>query len=228
MRRARGRRGFSLLEAVIAGTILAGAIGLALGVLGSMSEHVADATVSSDVRARANDAKKFLRSVLRGVVAVPGVSPPAPFAGPSPVRSTPHPTTNLFTRLQYVTATGFNPTLNSITISGEATLSFVVEGGETLNGADDDGDGLVDEGTLRWTRVGLPARDVATGVDGSTLAVRFLPATGAPNEGTATPLPTDVELLISFTVQGRGRQRGVVERVTETVRVGFRNTHGQD
>lgn len=224
MRLPCARRGFSLLEAVIAGAILVVAIGLSLGVLGNISEHVADATVASDARAQASRARTFLRSVLRGVVVAPTASLPL-FPAPSPVRSAPHPTTNLFTGLQYVTATGFDPAARSITVGPTCQLSFAVEQGELLNGSDDDGDGLVDEGSLRWSRGGLPARTVAEGVDGSTLAVRFLPAVGLPSETTTSPLSTDVELLVAFTVQAQGRRPGTVERVSETVRIGIRNSN---
>lgn len=220
--RPGSRGGFSLIEVVIAALILVSAVMVAMGVLGSMSEHVAESTAALDARTQAHQAKVFLRGAMRGLVVVPTPSPPL-FTAPSPFRSALHPTTNQFTGLQYVTATGYDTSTNRITISPTCTLSFVLDAGETLNGVDDDGDGFVDEGTLRWSRGGV-SRVVALGVDGSSIAVRYLPAFGAPSETTASPLQTDVELMLTFTVQARGRRPGVVERASETIRVGFRNS----
>jgi type II secretory pathway pseudopilin PulG len=220
----RRTSGFTLLEAIISATILAGALSLALSVFGTLSANVADEAISSDVRSRARDARLFLESVLRGVRMV---------ANTTPVKTSPHPTLNTqFLGLNYNSVIGYDTATQTLTLSPNRTISFTIESGETLNDVDDDGDGLVDEGTVFWRNgVSLP-REVARGVDGSSFTCRFFKANSTEAASATTPDDTDVELVVSLTIQQRARQAvraqaastlGLVERATETVRVGIRN-----
>lgn len=212
----RTTRGFTLTEVMISGAILVTAMTVALQVLGTTSEHVADATIGADLRSRGHSAAMILRSALRGVNVQDGVTP---------VKQQLHPTlANQYLGLSYQRVTGFDPAAGLSTKSPTNVLSFNLESGETLNDVDDDGDGLVDEGTMFLKLGAAPSRVVAERVDGSTLTYRFWDSLEAESGATSTtPLAGAVKLIVSFTLQQRGRQLGSVERYSEEINIGIRN-----
>lgn len=62
--------------------------------------------------------------------------------------------------LVFQAASGVNPNTQAIQYDNSARLRWVIEAGETNNGLDDDGDGLIDEGRVEYTRNYLLASQV--------------------------------------------------------------------
>lgn len=210
MSRSTRRGGFTIFEVVISSSVLAVLVTLALGIMGSMSEHVADATVHSDLRARTHDASVLLQRELRSI------------ARAHLVLDTPDPSSAFFTRLRYRNVIGFDTSTGKAIVDppvGTAAheLRFLLDGGETSDGDDDDGDGLVDEGTVVLYRAGVRMADVATSVRASSFKLALSPANGA-SAGAG-----DTHLTVELTLQQRGRQQNITETYTEAVQVGLRN-----
>lgn len=204
------RRGFTLLEAVVAGALLATLAALALGTMGSASEQVALSTLQADLQARAHDAAALLRRELR--VAARGS---LALAGANPENGA------QFQRLSYRQVVGFDaaahaPLLSPLPPAPPHELRFEPEPGETVDGADEDGDGLVDEGRLTLARDGVDQVDLAAGVRGADLGFSF-------ESGATTPQAADACLIIHYTLQQRGRRAGEVALRTQELRIGLRN-----
>jgi type II secretory pathway pseudopilin PulG len=204
-----GRRGITLLEVVIASGVLATIMALALGVMSSMTEHVADASVTSDLASRGRNAAVLVQRELR--VATRS----------SLVTDAPDAQSGLFTRVHFRQVVGFDTTAKSVVVApatGTAhDIRFVLDAGETSDGADQDGDGLVDEGRLVLYHAGAPVADVARDVRASSLVFRIEPSAGA------TPTAGDTHLYVSFELQQKGRKAGVIETHVEAFQVGLRN-----
>lgn len=208
--RRRARNGFTVIEVVISSAVLAVLVGLALSMMGTMSEHVAEATVQSDLRARTHDASVLLQRELRSI------------ARAHLVLDTPDPTSGQFTRLRYRSVVGFDTSTGAAIVDPPVAnaaheVRFVLDAGETSDGDDDDGDGLIDEGTLVLYRSGVRLADVASSVCASSLKFEVSPG------GGATAGAGDTHVVLELTLQQRGRQQNVTETYTESVQVGLRN-----
>jgi prepilin-type N-terminal cleavage/methylation domain-containing protein len=126
------RHGFSLVELVIALsllTLLVGSVGL---VSRTTEQAFRTGAASSAVELRVSAA---LAAVVREL------------EGATRAGLTPDPTTGLGTsELTYVQAIGFDGT--RVVFGNARVLRLEVEAGESIDGTDEDGDGLVDEGQI--------------------------------------------------------------------------------
>lgn len=204
-----GRRGFTVVEVVIAASVLAIVVALSLGLLGSMSEQVADSTVISDLRARGRNASVLLKRELRSI------------AGETVSLSDPDPDdTDSFRAISYRQVIRFEPgatppeVLDPLPPASPHRIVFELEGGESANGVDDDGDGLIDEGRVFLERGGARIAEVARDVRSFKVS---LPS------GASSVFVGDTHLEVQFTLQQRGRRAGVVETYAEGFNVGLRN-----
>lgn len=198
----------TLVEVVISASVLAIIVSLCLGLMGTTSEHVADTTIQSDLRARGRNAALTIQRELRCVVVT------------TLATSRPHPSAGLDTRIRYQQVVGFDTTSGDrITDpTGTSTHEISFEAQEAENELDDDGDGLIDEGRLRLYRNGVAVAEIANGVDGHTVQFQLRDASG----GAATAA-TAAYIHVQFTLQQRGRRAGVTETWTESFDVGLRN-----
>lgn len=201
------RRGLTLLEVLVSAGLLTLLTGMALMLLGQAHVAVGEGAARSSLGARMRAHQQLLRRELGNVISASvRLSQPAPGSG-------------VFTAVDYRRIEGFDADLGEPRTSSLRGLRFVLGAGEawTETPADDDGDGLVDEGQLVLfedanddgvltddEQVGV----VAERVDGS--AVGFGVASGG-----ATPQPTDGELFVRLSIQLRlGRfERGLEDQV---------------
>lgn len=104
--------------------------------------------------------------------------------------------------LQYQTVTGYSAGV--ATLGPVTTLGFQPAAGETINGADDNGDGRVDEGFLTMTVANQPAVQIA----GDVVGLRF--------NSTPAGLGFSVDI-------GRINRDGQLTTRTFTQEISFRN-----
>jgi hypothetical protein len=212
---AARRAGFTVVEVVIAAALLATLIALAMGVMGTTAEHVADNTVQNDLRAQGAATsillQRELRSVSRSDLELHGIDP----------------STGLYTEARFRVVTDFNETTGQPDKEPASPLYhsivFEYEPTETSNGVDDDGDGLIDEGSLVLYRSGTKMAELAARVRGTSVAFKF--ATPAPPLTPIpwTPVAGDTTLEMTFMLQQRGRQPGVLDTHQVEFLIGLRN-----
>lgn len=211
------RAGFTIIEAVIAAALLATIIGLSLGFMATTTDHVAMGTIRLDLQARAQDAGKLIERELRTA------------SRNNLVLSNAYPVgAGAYTWVSYRSVVGFDTSseaalLDPTFASGNFhSIRFVLGGGETANAADDDGDGLIDEGSLVLYRSGVALATIAENVDGST--VEFLLCAGASQQPSQpTPIGSTTHLLIRYQLQQRGRRAGALDTHLYETSVGLRN-----
>ena len=147
--RSGQQAGFTMLELVIAGTIMTVLLGAITSVVTGTLRGFPDQMAHATVRQTAG------RTISRLGTPIMEASP----ATLSPVILVNSPTVS-FQRVEGFVGTA--PILSAVN-----TLSFSVDNGETLNGRDDDGDGIIDEGSVLHTIGGVPTI-IATDVLGLT------------------------------------------------------------
>jgi hypothetical protein len=166
---------------------------------------VAIGTVQGDLRARAHDAGTLLARELRAA------------ARSSLVLAEPNPENGAqLQRLRFRRVVGFDAANHEALLDPLHELAFELEPGESIDGIDEDGDGLVDEGRLVLSRDGVRLAELAVGVRGRDFGFSL-------ESGAAAPLPADACLIIHYTLQQRGRRAGELALRTEELRVGLRN-----
>lgn len=208
-------RSFTLLEALIAAVILTGGIGLALSLFIRTDSAVGDTLAHTDHELRANRFDAFLRSELSSVDRdsirlfdtgeVPGA----------------------YTRMEWQPVTGYSG--SSPTLGALRRLDFTLDSGETRNNADDDGDGLIDEGEISFW--------VDTSGNGSLeageRAVRLINVASEPEEyvsgaggvggdfvfriepsNSDQVVAGDARVLLNYTLLGREPSTGRVRLIT--------------
>lgn len=217
------RRCFSLLEVVVASTLFATVIALSFGVCGRTSENMGETMAISDVAMKSNRLAESLTGYLRSAQS---------FA----LSATAAPNTD-FTAVQFRQVLGYDfdgedddGTQNDgVARTPVRLIRFVYDAGEgTTEGADDDGDGLVDEGTLELREDKNDDGDatdsdellaiLATDVEGDSLSFVNQPS------GGASPDPGDAFLQVSYTLLRRLPREGEVYRFSATLEIAFRNT----
>jgi prepilin-type N-terminal cleavage/methylation domain-containing protein len=203
-------RGFTVVEVVIAASVLVIVVVVALGTLGTMSEHVAKSTVQLDLRARAHDAAMLMQRELRAV------------SRTSLALDDADPVSGKFRRVRYRSVAGFDTADKKVLLDPAAgdphDVRFELEATETSNGVDDDGDGLIDEGRLVLYRGGAEVAELTRSVRASSLELSLQPGNGASYSNG------DTHLYVSFTLQQRSRTAGEPpEEHTEMFHVGIRN-----
>lgn len=210
MSRRVGSQAFTLVEVVIAASVLMIIVVVALGTMGTMTEHVAVSTVQLDLRSRAHDAavlmQRELRAISRTTIALDGVDP----------------VSGKFTRVRFRSVAGFDTAEKKVVLDPAAgdphDVRFELEPTETSNEKDDDGDGLIDEGRLVLFRGGAEVAELTRFVRGSSLELSLRPGNGAACSNG------DTHLLVSFTLQQRSRKANEPpEEHTEMFHVGLRN-----
>lgn len=144
----RSEGGFTMVEVLVVGSIMAGLLVALLGVsdtvTGSVSSNERAAAALETVRTALRRVTDVARPESAGAVRV-RTSPTGPWIVPDAAATYP--------AVRFGTAT-------------LRTLEFVLDANETADGDDDDGDGLVDEGSLRLD--GVP---IATGVEACEFAL---------------------------------------------------------
>jgi hypothetical protein len=145
----------SLVEVLIGVTALVSMVLLALGVESSALRSL---QANNRVAEPLERASRFTERVDRELrtaglltLLVPGA------AGlEAPVDGTP------YEEIHFQRVVGF--TTAGATYGPERTLRFALDAGEVANAADDDGDGLVDEGSVFLEEAGGPSAVIATGI----------------------------------------------------------------
>ncbi len=143
--RVASKRGFTLIELAI----VVGIVGLILGSVADVFDSTKRTYGQGSSAALAqNEAQRALNRVVAELEN-------AGFGTliPNPVAIGAH-------DLVYQVATGINTANNTVTFGTSRRLRFIYEPGETNNGLDDDGDGLVDEGCIELTKNYLQANQV--------------------------------------------------------------------
>ncbi|MGE0711760.1 MAG: hypothetical protein AB7N76_30570 [Planctomycetota bacterium] len=219
----RHGRTFTVLEVMIASAILMTMIGMAMVVSAETGQNVGDTLAISDTALRSNrvaaDLNLYLRSAQEYVL-----SPTATGY-----------TQNTAAQFRSILGYDFDgkdsdgvTDNNGVSRSPVRLIRFVYDAGETGNGADDDGDGLIDEGRLELCEdannngsaadSGETLMTFATDVQASSLNFQILPSFGS------TPIAnTDCALQISFTLLKRLPSNGQTYTYTQTVDIAFRN-----
>lgn len=155
--RNRRSRGVSLVEVLIGVTALVSMVLLALGVESSALRSLQANNRVAEPLERASRLTERVDREIRtaGILTllVPGA------AGLEyPVDGTP------YDEIHFQRVVGF--TTGGAVYGTERALRFAIDAGEVANAADDDGDGLVDEGVVFLEEVGGPSATIATGISG--------------------------------------------------------------
>jgi prepilin-type N-terminal cleavage/methylation domain-containing protein len=140
------RSGFTLIELAIAIGIVGLVAGSLVGVLDSTRKTYNQGSAQTRVQADARRALDRIAAELENVGLATLVPAPVGVA---------------VNDLVFQVATGVNAANSAITFGSSTRLRFAYEAGETNNGVDDDGDGLVDEGRVILTRNYLQANEVS-------------------------------------------------------------------
>ena len=183
--RSGQQAGFTMVELAIAGTVLTLVLGGIASVVTGTLRSFSDQMTHTTVRQTAG------RIISRMGTPIMEASP----ATITPVILTASPTVS-FQRIE-----GFAGTVPIL--SPVNTFSFTVDNGETFNGQDDDGDGLVDEGSIVHTIGGAPSL-IASNVLGLTFT----------SNGTG---------LVATIIVGAIGERGELIQRTYIQRWSFRN-----
>ena len=217
------RRSFSLLEVVVASTLFATVIALSFSVCGRTSENMGETMAISDVALKSNRLAESLTGYLRS-------------AQSFTLSATAAPNTD-FTAVEFRQVLGYDfdgedddgTENDGVERTPVRLIRFVYDAGEdTTDGADDDGDGLVDEGYLELREDKNDDGDatdsdeliavLATDVAGDSLSFVNQPS------GGASPDPGDAFLQISYTLLRRLPRQGEIYSFSTTLEIAFRNT----
>ncbi|HET6202177.1 MAG TPA: hypothetical protein VFI25_05175 [Planctomycetota bacterium] len=153
--RGGGCRGTTLVEVLAALTTFVSLALVILGVERSALRGIRESDRAGEVVERTNRlADRIDREVRTAGVSTLRVQGGLGLA--PPVESTD------YSEMQFQRATGF--TTAGVVYGGAISLQFNLEPGETANGTDDDGDGLVDEGTITLQEPATAAAVIARGV----------------------------------------------------------------
>ena len=145
------RRGFTLLEVMVAGTIMMLTIGLALSLFVDANRTVGESLQLTEVAVTANRLESLIRQELRGSTEMRLGATEAGFFVLGATSTSP---SGQFTSLQYRPVTGFEPEPPARILGPLRELRFVYDAGEEGDAGigsnrADDGDGRIDEGTLQ-------------------------------------------------------------------------------
>jgi len=211
MRRARPT-GLTLLEVIIAATLLVVIMGMALTITARANSAAAESVVISDIANRANTLQEFFQSELRS-------------AGNMDLNN------GSFNSVTYSASTGYDFTTHTTGFSSQArVIRFTYDAGEAGGGDDDDdddNDGLIDEGIVELLQDGVVLGPVAYNVSDEDFAIRFWESDGTAASGGQTPDVTDDEVRITFTIMARlpradASGQPVVHTQTRELRVSLR------
>ncbi len=147
IKRHTARGGFTLIEIAIAAGILGLVIGALTGVLDSTRKTYIQG--STQVRAQSDARRAMDRIATELENGGLGTLIPNPIGIAA-------------TDLVFQVATGVDPLTSAVTFDNSSRLMFAYETGETNNGLDDDGDGLIDEGRVIFTRDYLQPNEMRT------------------------------------------------------------------
>ena len=214
--RRRSARAFTLLEVLVAGSLMVGVIGLALHLFAQTSGTVGESVAMADAGQRANRFEALLVEQLSGAWNLQ--------LGGASLSDDGH-----FTSVEYQRPEGLNYSSGSARYGPTRALRFELDSGEALDGDDDDGDGLVDEGDIVLYLGSVRQGALLRGVAAEGLRLDFRAAGGVAGSGGSTPnrtdedLPIDRELQVTYVVLQRLPRRGDIHRERREVRIAFRN-----
>jgi len=221
--RARGP-GFTLLEVIVATAILAGILVVVLGLLDTTDDTVGESLVTTDAALRANRlAERYRRELSSaGSLTLDG-------AAQSPSAD--------FTAVRYSPALrGYDFDNNRAIFDNLHDMRFVLAPAETLDGVDEDRDGLIDEGSIvlledgdssGTIEAGESYGEIASDVPAASIQLQFVDPDGA-SSGADQAQPGDTALEVRFAVQQRLPQVGadgspVTHSERRFVRITLRN-----
>jgi len=153
-------RGLTLIELTVSSAIMASVVVIVLFVSGIVGDSLAVNGRASELAERTQITRRiagFLRGASVGALEVPSGGGWA-----SPIDGT------AYSTLRFRSVVGL-PTESSEALGLSRTLAFVRDSGETANGTDDDGDGLVDEGEIRLVEASGSGAALATAVEVFTI-----------------------------------------------------------
>lgn len=134
--KATGQSGFSLIEVLVVTVILAIVLGGIFEILLSGLNTYNESSIMTEVHTQARRIMDKTANELQG-------------AGLSTIYPIPPESGTGTNTISFQTATGYSA--GSITWSDVITIAFAYEAGELDNGADDNGNGLIDEGIVTRT-----------------------------------------------------------------------------
>lgn len=192
----RSQRSFSLIEVVIASTILFVLIAIGLGVAATASDAVGDGMTIAQTSDTVQSMESVFDNQLRGAGQMYLVDNNGDGS---------------FDTIQFQSVTGYDYAGAGPKFGTLRALKFSYETGETNNGTDDDRDGLVDEGYLELRedrngdsdttdadeQVAILVRNVLEGV-----TMNFIQANGTVSTA-ASPTSADTGLQITFSIARR-------------------------
>ncbi len=159
MTERKGQQGFTLVEAALVAGLLAVLMASISSVLGAAQNSIkADdkiAVAMESLQRTAVRTAQILRPCSISTYRVPATAADVPlYAGAAgewmePIEADPRPA------VRFQSANG-QLSLNAAELTGVRSLYVQPENGETPNGVDDDGDGLIDEGRLMLDYDGVP------------------------------------------------------------------------
>ena len=221
MRRANHRSGSTLLELLVALTILAMVVGIPLALLRTSEALQTATTTRSELRLRGRRVLDRVADRLAGASATTVVEYVAPPAGAATSAGTPS--------VQFQVASGW--AAGATTWQQAERIALAPSPSDPDNGADDDHDGLVDERQLVWTiDVGLPEeRSVVIASEIPEMLEGELAGNAADDNGNG--LADEPGFVVAFgedeavvwlTLAGRDAKGQRVEHTAER-RIAFRN-----
>lgn len=215
------RSGSTLLELLVAVSILALVVGVPLALLRSSEALQTATTTRAELRLHARRVLDGVAERLAGASATTVVEYAAPPTGAATSAGT--------SSVDFQVASGWSA--GAVTWNGTERLALAPSPTDPDNGSDDDGDGLVDERQLVWTiDVGLPsqrslvlASEIPESLEGE------VPGNAADDNGNGlVDEPGFVvafgvdEAVVWMTIAGRDAKGARVEHTAER-RIAFRN-----
>ncbi len=168
--------GFTLLEVAVAATILFVVMSMAYLLLFASSNEYANQTVHLALDERARDVLADMVRELQNAQ-----DPPTPESPLQPSDPGYDPGKPFCTELAFRTISRFDYASRAPVFGNQVRYRWILESGETANGMDDNGNGLVDEGAIEKTETleGRPAVRSVICRDVACKGLRFLPGNGS-------------------------------------------------
>jgi len=193
------RKGLSLLEVIIASTILVGVLGIAYLLLHSSSSEYTNQSTHLKLDDRARDLLADLVRELQNAKNPPVQASPLAPGDPGYDAAAPK-----YTELTFSTISRFDYASRAPFYGNQIRYRWLLENGETANGKDDNRNGFIDEGVIEKTETfeGKPAVTTIVCRDATFKGLRFQ--------------PLNRTVAVTIELQGRDWRNTLVSRKAET------------